>query len=309
MSVDDVLDLNRHHNENPEDIFSLFLPMLYDYEPITHADAGAIFTYRRKSSEMQEATSFTIKLEVPDTLAKNNGLHASSIWSSALYLADNIDDHLRLAQWTKERIALGKSCEVLELGAGAGLPGITLAKSLENVSGDWRVTLSDYPDDNIVSTLRKNVVRNGLSKDRCMVSPYNWGTDASSLIAPTARADGALGFDLIIAADTLWNSDFHAHFLCTLETLLRRDADSRIHLIAGFHTGRFMIQRFLDAASSRSLEVVHVEERTVSSTLSSANDKEVRSKAWDLHREDYDPKERRKWVVWIVLRWSRQDAK
>ena len=70
-----------------------------------------------------------------------------------------------------------------------------------------------------------------------------------------------------------------------------------------------MIQRFLDAISSRSLEIVHVDERMVSSTLSSSDDKEAKSKAWDPHREDYDPKERRKWVVWIVLRWSRQDAK
>ncbi len=306
-------------DEEPEDIFSLSLPMLFDYEPITHADAGAVFTYnyRQNPSEEQSMPGFSVQLQVPDTLAKNNALHASSIWSSALYLTDHLNDHLRLVDCAMEQIASGKGCEVLELGAGAGLPGITLAKTLESIAGDddsWRVTLSDYPDDNIVSTLHRNVVENGLSEERCGVCAYDWGTDASAILSPTARANGGHGFDLILAADTLWNSDFHTKFLDTLGTLLRRDADARIHLVAGFHTGRFMIQRFLDAITSQTLEpgferleVAHVEERMVTSALPHSP-KGAKSKVWDPRREDYDPKERRKWVVWIVLRWSGRGA-
>ncbi|KAF7985168.1 hypothetical protein HWV62_7752 [Athelia sp. TMB] len=171
---------------------------------------------------------------------------------------------------------------ILELGAAAGLPGIVIAQAYPSL----RVTVSDYPDEDLISALSDNVTANDVA-NRCCVVPYAWGSDCS-VFGPEAS------FDLILACDTLWNPDLHTLFIKTLCDLLTRSDDARIHLVAGLHTGRFTLQSFMLTAQAAGLKIlIAVEKEVVGKT----------QREWSAEREDSE-QERRRWVVWMILSWS-----
>ncbi|KAJ7281413.1 putative methyltransferase-domain-containing protein [Mycena rebaudengoi] len=269
--------MNPADDEAPEDILSSSLLSLYEYHPITLSSAGSIFSYTPPGGSSRQIT-----LQTPDTQPKNWSLHASSIWAASRFLADHIE-YLQLESYLNS----GKRVKLLELGAAAGLPSIAIAQRHPQL----HVTVSDYPDAELMRTLSQNVSDNGVSAN-CRAVPYGWGSDPSALFS---AGDTEL-FDVVIAADTLWNPEFHALFIATLQTTLKKSPDARIHLVAGLHTGRYTIQSFLNAVSAAGFE------------LDTALEKETngdRERGWSVDRADgEDESERRRWVVWMCLKWK-----
>lgn len=291
---------------DPEDVLSESLQTLYDYAPITHSSAGSLFRYTLHPRSVSVETSSAARerenaadpsvltLITPNTQAGNWALHASSIWTSAIFVADHleslrIENHIQAA-----REQGGLPLRVLELGAGAGLPSIVIAKSYADV----RVTASDYPDEELIAALEDNVRRNDVA-DRCGVVPYAWGSDPSVFWSSQpleVSSEETAGFDVIVAADTLWNPDLHALFLRTLQLTLRRVCDARIHLVAGLHTGRYTLQAFMNMVEACELIIEGTEEKEVNGS---------QSRAWDVGRaEGEDEKERRRWIVVMKLKWK-----
>jgi len=181
----------------------------------------------------------------------------------------------------------GERLHVLELGSGAGLPGICIAKTYKDIL----VTVSDYPDEHLIHTLSDNVQKN--TSGCCRVVPYAWGSDVAPFVS--CNKEGT-GFDIIMAADTLWNPELHWTFLETLRMTLRKTPRARIYLVAGLHTGRYTLQAFLDAVEGVGLEVESVVEKEVCGEI---------QRPWSVVRaENEDEKERRRWVPWIILRWK-----
>ena len=132
------------------------------------------------------------------------------------------------------------------------------------------------------------------------VVPYDWTTGDTSPFYEISPD----GFDLIIAADTLWNADLHAAFLQSLESLLRRKAENLptpfIHLIAGLHTGRWTIQAFLRTVEDRQLFRLH---RVVEIRADSYNGTPLEERDWEVERQGEDESSRRAWVVSITMGW------
>lgn len=272
---------SNYEDEDPEDILSSSLQTLYRYAPITHSSAGKVFIYATTSAnESISSPTSTVTLDTPDTQPENWSLHASSIWVSSIYIADHLCDLFL----DRHHDSTERKVHVLELGAGAGLPSILIAKTYPFV----RVTVSDYPDESLMKTLLNNVEHNGVS-NRCRVVPYAWGADTSAL----TKEDGPP--DVIVAADTLWNPDLHILFLDTLRKLLKKTPEARVHLIAGLHTGRYTLEAFLQAVGVAGLEIQSVLERKVAGDA---------TRKWEVARaEQEDEEERRQWVVWMVLKW------
>ncbi|KAK7061063.1 hypothetical protein VNI00_000798 [Paramarasmius palmivorus] len=106
-----VHESSSDHESDPEEIFNSSLQTLYDYQPITLSSPNSLFTYISPRNE-------SITVQTPDTLPSNWSLHASSIWKASQYIADHLDDLDLPDQPRKTPFRL------LELGAGAGLPGI-----------------------------------------------------------------------------------------------------------------------------------------------------------------------------------------
>jgi len=266
--------------DNPEDILLDSLQTLYDYQPITLSSSGSLFTYKYSGSTKNGPT-FMITLQTPDTHAANWALHASSIWVSSIYLSDHWNE-IGLERHVKE-LPTNETLRVLELGASAGLPSILIAKLFpERVL----VTASDYPDEELMKTLAGNIDRNDVNS-RCRAVPYAWGSDMSSL-----HSEDDCGFDVILAADTLWNPDLHSIFIDTLKMALKKSLSSRIHLVAGLHTGRYTIQSFLTSAQNAGFVIESVVENEVSGSA---------TRRWRITGDD-DEKERRRWVVWAKLK-------
>lgn len=294
------------HNE-VEDILSDSLESFYDYTPITFAEAGSLFSYdcsehiqvpaQVKADQLAQSSSSlprTLTLNTPDTSPANWTLHASSIWRSSIYVADHLKD-LHLDDHIRDASREGRNLYVLELGAGAGLPSILIARCYDGI----RVVASDYPDVNLIHTLKDNIERNSLSH-RCRAIPYGWGSDPSSLFSwqtseVKPSCSPSLGFDVVLAADTLWNPDLHSIFLESLMSTLRKSEQARIYIAAGLHTGRYTIQAFLNLIPRSGLIIEEVRERAVL---------EDRERPWRVERaEGEDEAERRRWVIWIVLKW------
>ena len=265
------------------EIFSDSLSTLYNHTAITlSSNPGSTFTYTNEFA--------TVNLKIPDTRPENWSLHASSVWISATFLADHI--HLL----DLDRCRHLPKVRVLELGAGAGLPGILLAKTRDDV----QVVLSDYPDEELIDALNRNVASN-ISDGSAHVVPYDWATgDISPFHALSPD-----GFDVIVAADTLWNVDLHGAFLRSLESLLRHNVDgpstSYVNLVAGLHTGRWTIQAFLKAVEDRRRFQLY---RVVEIRANSGKEVTPQERSWEVEREGEDESDRRAWVVSITIGWK-----
>ncbi|KDR80693.1 hypothetical protein GALMADRAFT_241090 [Galerina marginata CBS 339.88] len=273
-----------------EDFFSDSLQTLYDYQPIALTASGGLFTYTFTCTldhQHPESCSqpFTISLRTPDTNAANWALHASSIWASSVYLADHqhiidLDTHIKSRNPEY-------AVRVLELGASAGLPSIVIAKLWPMVL----VTATDYPDEALIKTLSQNVDRNGVAQ-QCRALPFAWGTDPSLILHAKEK------FDVVIAADTLWNPDLHSIFIDALRSTLKKESSARVHVVVGLHTGRYTIQSFLRGVLEFGFDLERVEERAVSGSS-------IRS--WEVGRDGEDEQERRRWIIWIQLRWRESE--
>ncbi|KJA28038.1 hypothetical protein HYPSUDRAFT_83122 [Hypholoma sublateritium FD-334 SS-4] len=267
------------------------LHTLYDYQPITLTIAGGSFIYTTHHtcthdeldpiSGCKNAT--VISLRTPDTAAANWALQASSIWASSIYLADHIGE-LHLDAYLTAASRSGSPCRILELGASAGLPSILIAKMCPTAA----VTATDYPDAALMQALSENVTRNNVAQT-CGVVPFAWGTDPE----PVLR--GAAKFDVVLAADTLWNSDLHEIFIDALQTTLKKSVAARIHLVVGLHTGRYTIGSFLRRAMESGFDLESVVELELKGST---------RRDWDVNRENEDDQERRRWIIWIQLKWT-----
>lgn len=111
----------------------------------------------------------------------------------------------------------------------------------------------------------------------------------------------------MLAADVLWVSSQHGALLATVCALLARAPHARFLLVAGFHTGRPAIARFLAAARAAGLVPASdapfggVYERSIFGERrawqgSAAND--------DGEEEMGDIGERAQWVVVASLTWA-----
>ncbi|KAI0349552.1 hypothetical protein OH77DRAFT_1224577 [Trametes cingulata] len=268
---------------DPEDVLAESLETLYDHAIVTQGSPGSTFSYQPKDGGP------IINLTTPDTHAANWSLHATSIWTSSIYVADYLPD-LHIDHHAERARAEGHQLEILELGAGAGLPSIHIARVFKDV----QVTCTDYPDDALIRTLAVNVKRNEVS-DRCRVVPYAWGSDPSPLFLANGSRDAIPGFDIVLAADTVWNSETHRIFIETLRLTLRRSPDARVYLVAGLHTGRYVIQSFLRLMDDAGFSAESLTERRVGAS---------EERPWSVDRaEGEDERERRRWVVWMVFKW------
>ena len=275
----------------PEDILSSSLETLYDFAPIAHSSPGGLFTYTHHPQD-SGSSSLKIALSVPDTQKEHWSLHASNIWVAALYVADHISELNLHAEETTCPNNNTPPLRLIELGAGSGLPSILIAKCYPHIS----VIASDFPDTKLIHTLCENVTRNNVAQN-CTVVPHAWGTDPSALLSPPA--------DMVLAADTLWDPAQHTALLQTICAVLTRTPAARVHLVAGLHTGKYTIDAFFRAARSAGLVVVEATEREVV-----GGEKDACRREWDVGRRlaaggaDEDERERRRWIVWSVLKWG-----
>lgn len=231
-------------------------------------------------------------------LVGHSPLEAHHLWNGSRVVASHFESHPSLVQ--------GRT--VLELGAGAGLPSL-VAASL----GARRVVVTDFPDPELVATMRRNIDEcelipsastshsQGEKEERIVADGYVWGMDPSHLLAHLPL--GGKGFDVLVLADLLFRHSEHGRLLRSIEMLMKVDAASRAFVV--FTSYRPWLQhkdlRFFDLARERGFVVEQVLEKKMERPLfeSDPGDEEVRKTVtgWTLRWPQEHVDGKMKWPV------------
>jgi len=117
---------------------------------------------------------------------------------------------------------------VLELGAGGGLPSIVTVKN-----GARKVITTDYPDANLIENLAHNVAVNLEEEERRRVDVqgYVWGKPVHPLLEPLSSlpySRSSKKFDLVILSDLIFNHSQHDALLNTCESAISAGTSRQI---------------------------------------------------------------------------------
>ncbi|KAF8908664.1 putative methyltransferase-domain-containing protein [Mucidula mucida] len=165
---------------------------------------------------------------------KANILLADHLFSPSIFLAERIERNLIPLSGRK----------VIELGAGCALPSLLMSTLSEPPS---LVMITDYPDPGILGNLQANITRNRHTfSPSCKVlcAGYDWGTDATALLAPTANT----GYDIVILSDLLHFDASHDALVASLQALLAKSTASVAYVAAGKYTLPHVCAQFLRVA-------------------------------------------------------------
>ena len=135
-------------------------------------------------------------------------------------------------------------------------------------------------------------------RDKITISSHVWGdffTSTHSLSSPyqatALSADHPHRYTRIIAADTYWIASQHVHLARSMLHFLSHDEKARVLTIAGFHTGRKIVERWFRTAEEEGLEVEEAWEEDGGGLI----------RGWMVGRkEGYE--ESKKWLVLAVLK-------
>jgi EEF1A N-terminal glycine/lysine methyltransferase len=268
------------------DVVEEGLSFLFEEPIFAFGNAGGFLNFDFKLPNTNTTKSIHLQLSNPST--QNTNLMAHYVWQASLVL-------VRLIQSSKIKVV---EKTIIELGAGHGLVSITAG-----LFGAKHILCSDYPDDEIIDSMRKNLESAlGKSNDHLItwkVIPHIWGHETiSSLSKPSSGKD-----ILILMADVLWIPNSHDDLLFDIVTILHTARNGKTVIAAGLHTGRQIVQQFFHLASSkykckyRKLGEVKVGlehqnddfkfERIGNYTLTEA----------EIEWEKSNPSERKKWIL------------
>ncbi|APA10232.1 hypothetical protein SS1G_07328 [Sclerotinia sclerotiorum 1980 UF-70] len=215
---------------------------------------------------------------------KGRLLFAHYLWNAGLQLAELFEDGDGKRGGRERWEVTGES--VLEVGSGTGLAGIVTA-----LMGAKEVVLSDYPDENVLANLRKNVAKNIEANGfgDVTVQGHEWG-----VLDDQFSIDNKERFTRVIASDCLWMPWQHENLLKSIRWFLKEDG--RAWICAGFHTGRELMRGFFEEEklAAAGLEIESIYERD-------ANGVE-REWVTDRGAEDRDAIARKRWLVIAILK-------
>jgi len=164
------------------------------------------------------------------------------------------------------------------------------------LAGADEVVISDYPAPELLANIIRNVEKNVPESLRsCLsVQGHEWGTLDSAFSKANAGR-----FTRILAADCLWMPHEHHNLARSMLHFLSPSPDTRVFVIAGFHTGRAkLVPFFEEVVGEEGLEIEDIYEM----------DADGKRRRWQAERDGgtEDHGERKKWLV--VSRLRRQQS-
>lgn len=177
------------------------------------------------------------------------------LWNGGKVVAQYLEDNV-------EVLVQGK--DVLELGAGAGLPSLVC-----RARGARQVVVTDYPDLDLIQNLEYNIEHCALvpSTSSIVAEGYLWGSDTSRLISHLVEPSA--GFDLLILADIIFNHSEHQKLISTIKATLK--AGPKAKALVFFTPYRpWLLEKdlaFFDLAKANGLQVEKIFEKTMEKVM------------------------------------------
>lgn len=288
---------------DPEDIFTSALGLIFtDDSQNCHGDHDSIVGYRSRKLKRE------LLLQTADVNGETERRKfAHYVWNAGILMAEvlagkpdgvewrvtgqfGLSPNETEAWWLTEKeqeVWRVKDENVLELGAGVGLGGMASV-----FAGATSAVISDYPAPVILETIKQNVTVNLPASllPRVQICGHTWG-DLSSDFARSSAGT----FTHILAADCLWMPHEHFNLASSMSHFLSTCEGARVHVIAGFHTGRANVAAFFREAIPRT-------DLTVESICEC--DVDGRRRTWNPDAVEDHAGERKKWLVIAVLQRS-----
>jgi len=193
-----------------ETVLRLFLPkmlleledealsMLFPSPSVEQTTASFIIkrdTYTRHAEKVPRELSLAL-------LKKHHSLWGEFIYNAARVMSDRIDNgEINVS-----------GLRVLELGAGAGLPGIIAA-----LNGASHTVISDYADEDLIRVIELNIKEHCTDRQNVAACGFTFGENPQELLL---LGGGESRFDVVLMADLLFNRSEHEKLLRTLHQVL-----------------------------------------------------------------------------------------
>lgn len=160
-------------------------------------------------------------------IVRYNYIAGHYVWPASPVLAGFIARH-----WGRHAtLRLPPQARVLEVGAGCGLVGLTVAQ----MDGCVHVRMTDH-DPGTLKLIEEGVARNGgRLRAECRATLLEWG-DAG---AATALAEE--GFDLVVASDVVYSSTVVRPLLATVAAVLKGAKEARFLMCGSFALGDVIV--------------------------------------------------------------------
>ena len=200
-----------------------------------------------------------IEIRLPPTPKsdEDSNLLGNYLWDSGLLLSQLVANS---AQYQENPRWSVQGLQVLELGSGTGLVGITCA-----LAGAERAVLTDYPSSEILENIRRNVETNAISrrqapskkqKSVATVEAHKWGEVDDDFATSNAH-----NFTRVIATACLWLAEQHENIAKSMTHFLAKSENAEVWIVSGFFLGRKKLAGFFDIARKFGLSVREVFEQ------------------------------------------------
>lgn len=153
---------------------------------------------------------------------KDIKLFANHIWPGSIVMADYLVNNQFLY----------KSRSIIELGAGAALPSIVCS-----ITGAKLVTITDFPDINIIENIDYLLSLNNCPRKDTKVLGHTWGESVEDLVILT---EDKKGYDIVLLAEVLWKDTYHLHhplLQSAWDCLNKSNIDSQILITVAHRPG------------------------------------------------------------------------
>ncbi|RDI83398.1 hypothetical protein Vi05172_g6527 [Venturia inaequalis] len=147
-------------------------------------------------------------------LVGHNPLWGHLLWNAGRTISDYLEENAS---------ALLSGRSVLELGAGAGLPGIVSA-----IKGATTVVVTDYPDPDLIENITHNIntCDEIVNKSNILAAGHLWGAPVEDLLMLLPEESRSKKFQTVILADLLFNHSEHAKLIKSVQQTLQQDANA-----------------------------------------------------------------------------------
>ena len=185
--------------------------------------------------DMVEETSITIKgTTIAYLIEETSTGHGNRVWAASIAACFYLFDRFQAGD---DRWSEASSFQSIEFGAGAALPSLYLAHLLapRHYTPMPRVHITDAKQYRNIHQILASVLQQPMSireKIRIRVSPHDWGVgigaddnDSSFLGDECDGATAGHTYDLVVASDCIYNSNYHTKLLQSISTTLALPGD------------------------------------------------------------------------------------